>query len=78
MVKSLKYWRDRKTTLQEGDKFYKGTVIVEDFFDISPRTGEKFDRRGYFFETNNGRYIKISAGTVKSDGNGGLVLKLAA
>lgn len=69
MVKDLKRWLDRKTTLTIGEKVYQGRIVTEHYFNPLKNGNH------YYFKTDNGRNILISAKHIKFK-DGGLVLKL--
>ncbi|MEK6898434.1 MAG: hypothetical protein AABX28_03705 [Nanoarchaeota archaeon] len=73
MVKSLKRWSGKITTLQVGDEKYVGEVVK---FDYRPNLNSPF-QPGYFFQFYEGERdrIKIKSRQVVAE-NGGLVLKI--
>lgn len=70
MVKDLKRWVGRETTLTVGEKTYHGKIVTEHYFNPLKNGNH------YYFQTNNGeKTIPINTKHVKFK-NGGLELKL--
>jgi hypothetical protein len=69
MIKKWSRWLDRETTLTIGETIYEGRVINEldvprhtlSFYNLNP-----LNPNCYYFETEDGEYIGISKGSVRS------------
>ncbi len=77
MVKTLKHWKERETTLTIGEQVYSGKVI----FDFSQpechyNSNNGNGQKAYYFEKKGGKRILISRETVTKGKEGGLILKV--
>lgn len=76
MVKTLRNWKNRETTLAIGSDIYRGKIVKE-YINLRNLSGWEERRISYYFSTDSGEKIPISAKRVRAE-NGGLVLKLNA
>jgi hypothetical protein len=80
MVKSLKHWNNRETTLLAGNELYFGRVSRYLFPQYNADGESIAPMRLYYFETSEGERIDITRRNVKGMntrvGGRGLILKL--